>query len=462
MKNESGKIRVSIVILSAVILIALVPWYFMISRYISGGDTPAPTPSPVVDTVPEDAEPEPEPTPGPTPEPTPEPSDEPDEGEEPEPEETVSELAQTHSELFKELNVTASQYNCVSASLVIFDGDTGEFFTYEYGQADSEAKRKVNAETKFRVASLAKLTTVICAMTLVDEGILDLDTDISTYFGFDVINTHFPETPLTARMLMQHTSSLFDSGAFQVSRDRNSSEPVRYLIERGSSFRRNRPGSHFEYSNFGYAVLGALCERISGKTLDTLAREVLFAPLGIDAGYVPSKFRDTDNIAVLYNDKHAVTRTVQDQLEIAESETLGHDLHLAQGNLTISILDYAKILAMLGNKGVAHDVRILSANAVDAIHNTNVQGSEYRQGLATRYSSGDFIENEGFYWHTGSSYGVFAQYLYGKDFNRGVVVVTVGATIERAESGMVDACTDLSRIAWLVFEEEDSGEDSEE
>jgi len=459
MKNRSGKTRVTIVILGAVILIALVPWYFIISGYLSGGDTPEPIPSPPEESSQEDAEPdiEPavEPTPEPAPESTPMPPDEPEAEEETEPGETVNELAGTHSGLFKELNAVASQYDCVSASLVVFDGDTGEFFTYEYGQADKEARRKVNTDTKFRVASLAKLTTVICAMVLEDEGLLDLDTDISTYFGFDVINSHFPDTPLTARMLMQHTSSIFDSGAFQVSRDRNSSEPVRYLIERGSSFRRNRPGSHFEYSNFGYAVLGALCERVSGKTLDTLAREALFDPLGIDAAYVPNKLQDTDNIAVLYNNKHTITRTVQDQLDVTESELLGNDLHLAQGNLTISIIDYARILVMLGNRGILGDVRILSADAVDAIHNANVQGSDYKQGLATRFSSGDFIENEGFYWHTGSSYGVFAQYVYGKDFNRGVVVVTVGATIEREESGMVDVCTDLSHIAWLVFEDEE-------
>jgi len=457
MSNKSGKAGVTIVILGAIILVALVPWYFVLSRHFSNDDTPGQTPPPAEESPLVDSEPEAGQTPDPEPEPEPAPLPpvEQEAEEEPEYEETVAGIAETHPGLLKELNNVASQYNCISASLVVFDGDTGEYFTYEYGYADKDERQKANIDTKFRVASLAKLTTAVCAMKLVDEDLLDLDTDISTYFGYEVININFPETQITARMLMQHTSSLFDSGAFQVSRDRNSSEPVRYLIEIGSSFRRNRPGTHFEYSNFGYAVLGALCERVSGKTLDTLAREVLFEPLDIDAAYVPDRLLDTENIAVLYNSDHTATQSVQAQLDIGESELLGHDLHLAQGNLTISMLDYARILAMLINGGALGGVRILSAEAVNDMHNANVQGIDYKQGLATRFSSGDFIEHEDFYWHTGSSFGLFAQYVYSKEINRGVVSVTTGATIERSESGMIDVCTELSRIAWSVFDIEE-------
>ena len=249
---------------------------------------------------------------------------------------------------------------------------------------------------------------------------------------------------------MQHTSSIFDSGAFQLSRDRNSSESVRFLLERGSSFRRNQPGTNFEYTNFGFSVIGAICENVSGKSFDTLAREVLFDPLDIDAGYIPSKMNDTENIAVLYNDRHVITRSVKAQLDIEESEILGHDLHLAQGNLTISMLDYTRILAMLGNNGILNGVRILSSESVRAINKADVEGAAYEQGLGTRFSVGSFMPGEGFYWHTGSAYGVYAQYLYtnSQGSSRGVAVVTTGATTDREPNGMVGICTELSAIVW--------------
>jgi len=287
---------------------------------------------------------------------------------------------------------------------------------------------------------------------LVDDGLIDLDTDISTYFGYEVSNTHFPGTPITARMLMQHTSSIFDSGAFQQSRERNSSESVRFLLDRGASFRRNQPGTVFEYSNFGYAVLGALCERVSGMSIDALSRQVLFDPLGIDAAYIPEWLYDTENIAVIYSDTHAVTRSVQAQLEVGESDTPGHDLHLAQGNLTISAVDFARILVMLGNRGTLDGVRILSPTSVRAMFNTDDQGAAFRQGLGLRFSDSDFIEGESYFWHTGSAYGMLSQFLYSAIDNRGVIVVTTGASGDRMESGLIDICTDLALIAWKVFD----------
>ena len=105
---------------------------------------------------------------------------------------------------------------------------------------------------------------------------------------------------------------------------------------------------------------------------------------------------------------------------------------------------------MLGNGGVFHDVRVLSEEAVRAIHNTNVDGGTFDQGLSTRHSFGDFLPGAGFYWHTGSAYGLFAQYIQSDIaiLNRGVVVITTGAEADREPNGMVSVCTELSHMVW--------------
>jgi len=453
MINKDGKAAVIIIVLLLVIMIAAVPWYFIVSRNVFDPDSLGRTalPQEPIDREIEDEldaqleddeeleeelieEPEPEP--------------------EPPMEDKITEIRTVDPELHRKLNAIASEYDAAAVSLAIFNSETGEYFTYENGHADIAARRSVDVNTKFRVASLAKLTTVICAMVLVDEGLLNLDSDISIYLGYEVVNTNYPGTEITTRMLMQHTSSIFDSGAFNTSRDNNTSDSVRFLLERGGSFRHNQPGTTFEYTNFGYSVLGAICENVSGKSLDTLAREVLFEPLGIDAAYVPENMQSTDNIAVLYNDRHEITQSVETQLEVTASETLGHDLHLAQGNLTITAIDYARILAMLGNGGMLRDVRILSQNAVRAIHETDVEGAGYRQGLATRYSFGDVFPGVGFYWHSGSGYGLLSQYMYSPPMSatRGVVVMTTGARNERNQSGMVGICTEMSAAVWDIWE----------
>jgi len=292
----------------------------------------------------------------------------------------------------------------------------------------------------------------MCAMVLVDRGLLDLDADISDYLGYDVINPNSRDTPITTRMLMQHTSSLHDSNTFQSSRVNMSTISVKQLLDDSSSYRWRRPGAGFEYSNFGYSVLAAVCEMIYRKPFDVFAREVLFEPMDIDAAYVPHRLHDTENIANIYNENHLRTRSVKDQLDVIDSDTLGHDIHLAQGNLTISVIDYARVLAMLGNEGQLHDVRILSRESVQMINDTNVNTAAYQQGLSTRRSSLLFMPEGEAFWHTGSAYGTFAQYLYTVDgANKGIVIVTTGASTNRRQSGMLIFCNELSEAAWNVF-----------
>ena len=49
-----------------------------------------------------------------------------------------------------------------------------------------------------------------------------------------------------------------------------------------------KPGTKFQYSNIGYAIAGAMCERVTGKTWEDLMRERLFNPLGMTtAGFGP-------------------------------------------------------------------------------------------------------------------------------------------------------------------------------
>ena len=470
MKGKNSKAGVTaIIILGVIILIALVPWVLIIAETISPSDSGEPTEEIIGNVTDEEDEPdeylqdddgsalEEEPEPLPEPEFGP--------GYEIPLENRIVEISVEHPELFSEMNELSLRYNAVAVSVVAYDGETGEFFTYEYGYADTHEGRLVDSGTKFRVASLTKLVTAICAMVLVDEGLLDLDADVSIYLGYEVRNNNHPEDIITTRMLLQHTSSVFDSGMYQSARDRRAIETVRQLLENGSSFRRNQPGADFEYSNFGFSVIGAVIENIAGVSLDAYAREVLFDPLGIDAGYVPGNMRDTEDIAVLYNDSHEIMRSIESQLDIEASHTPGQDLHLAHGNLTISAIDYARILAMVGNGGILQSVRILSPDAVRQMHNADVTAHTYEQGLATRYSFGDFIHGKGFYWHSGSAYGAFTQYLYTLDnnTNRGIVVITTGATTGREQNGMISVCTSICALVWreLRFTDHSAGQGGE-
>ena len=377
-----------------------------------------------------------------------EPDDEepPDDTEEPlEPEDApVVNINATDEELSASLAEAASRFNCVAVSLASYDRENG-YFTYQNGYSVVSEQRLVEEETKFRVASLTKLTVVILAMSLVESGRLDLDEDISSYLGYEVKNPQFPGTNITSRMLMQHTSSLYDTGAFRSGNITYEADTTRQLL--GSTVHRDRePGTQHEYSDFAYIVLGAVCEAVSGKLLDTLAGEVLFNPMGIDAAFAPYNIANK-NLAALYNSSHAVSRSVQAQLEHGASGRLGHQQNLAVGNLTITTLDYARILNMLLSGGEYNGIRILSEDSVREIHNTDVKAGFYEQGLSVRFQEAAFLD-EGVYWHTGSAYGTFAQFMYCIDTGRIVVIVTTGANGEREANGMIKVCLALSELVW--------------
>jgi len=369
-------------------------------------------------------------------------------------------LRMMNPNLFDDLDEESLAHTSAGVSLVVYDGYSGLYFTYQYGHADIAADRPVDVDTKFRIASLSKLVVAICAMRLVDEGKLDLDEDIETYLGYRVRHPDHPNSPITTRMLLQHTSSIFDSQAFHDSISGSVRVSTETLLSRSSSYWGVRPGAAFEYSNFGYTIVGAICEFVSGKKLDDFAREFLFDPLAIDASFLAANLRDTANIANLYDASHDVRRSVNIQIEQSRTGELGQDQHLAQGSLMISAFDYAKIVAMLGNGGVFQGVRILSQEAVSEIHNADFETAEYKQGLSSRFSNDGLLGlDNGYYWHTGSAYGVFAQYIYaassgtdegvgGANTSLGVVVVTTGASTGRSESGMINVCTHLAEIAW--------------
>jgi len=401
-----------------------------------------------------------------------------------------------------ELNDEALSHNTAGVSLVVYDGYAGLFYTYQHGFADRAAGRPIDIDTKIRVASLSKLVVAICAMKLVDTGGLDLDEDISSYLGYQVRSPHYPDLPITSRMLLQHTSSIHDSAAFNDSIMGGARVSTESLLERGSSYMIARPGSTFIYSNFGYSVLAAVIEFISGMKLDAYAKQVLFDRLDIDAAFHAFNLNDNSNIAVLYDSAHNVIRTAEEQIDNNRPGDIGQDQHIAQGGLTISPFDYAKILAMLGNGGELFGDRILSSEAVAEIHRADVTGPGYMHGLSTRFTDGGDAElaseinaivitgdedvdsltvqsgerddteiwrnitingltepSEGFFWHTGSAHGVFAQYIYvagsgtnegagGVFTSRGVVAVTTGASTGRMENGMINVCNHLSEIAW--------------
>jgi len=376
------------------------------------------------------------------------------EEEEPPPADTVYSINELYPDMTFLMDAFSKRYNSIAVSFVLFDGDERDYYTYVYGQKNTQTKQPIDSETKFCVASLSKIVTVICAMKLVEEGKLDLDEDITEYLGYRVRNPRFSNTVITTRMLMQHQSSLNDTNMYLFRDNKELPETTERMLKQRVNYAPFQPGTAHHYSGyFAYSVIGLICEIITEKRFDDFAREVLFDPLDIDAAFLPDNLSDNSNLATLYDGNHEEQRSVREQLAQQESRERISDHDLVGANLTITPVDYAKILIMLGNGGTFDDVRILSEATVRAIHDANVQGPGYKQGLATRYQDNDTMPYYKSYWHLGGAWGVNSQYIHyiGNSPNRGTVIVTTGAGPLYLQSQMIDMCTDLSLIAELIF-----------
>jgi CubicO group peptidase (beta-lactamase class C family) len=153
-----------------------------------------------------------------------------------------------------------------------------------YGMANAEHEVANTPETKFRIGSVTKQFTAAAILILQEQGKLDVHRPIKSYLS-DC--TEAWDT-ITVQNLLTHTSGIPDYTRLP-GRERRIRDPatpdalIALFRDRPLEF---KPGLRFAYSNSGYAVLGRIIERVSGKTYAEFLSEQIFNPLGMtDSGY---------------------------------------------------------------------------------------------------------------------------------------------------------------------------------
>ena len=147
-------------------------------------------------------------------------------------------------------------------------------WTDGFGVANRLTERPVSSKTVFEVASISKVVTAYTALRLVEEGKLSLDEPVHTYLK----KPWLPSSPfadkITLRHLLSHSSGLPDDVFLK-------NKQIAY-----------EPGTHFLYSGLGAEYVRELIEQVSQKSLEEVAREKVFTPLGMSA----SSFLDETSV----------------------------------------------------------------------------------------------------------------------------------------------------------------------
>ena len=195
-----------------------------------------------------------------------------------------------------------------------------------YGLANVEHQVPVKPETIFQSGSVGKQFTAVAVMLQVEEGRLGLE---------DPLTRFFPDAPaawgrITVRHLLTHTSGIADYGRAEVDyrRDYDEEEFARLAFGLRLEF---PPGSRHSYSNTGYALLGFIVRKVSGRFYGELLAERVFVPLGMKTARVISERDIVANRAAGY-------RLVDGSL--ANQEWVSPLLNtMADGSLYLSLLD---------------------------------------------------------------------------------------------------------------------------
>ncbi len=158
-------------------------------------------------------------------------------------------------------------------------------FQKGYGVAELRTHTKIDSKTNFRLASVTKQFTAMAIMLLVHDGKLRYDESLTEVFP------DFPDygKTITIRNLLNHTSGLPDYSEMLMKQYGDTpmeripqikDAGVLDLLEKQS---RNNfpPGTKWEYSNSGYAVLAMVVEKVSGQPFGDFLHERIFLPAGM-------------------------------------------------------------------------------------------------------------------------------------------------------------------------------------
>jgi D-alanyl-D-alanine carboxypeptidase len=153
-------------------------------------------------------------------------------------------------------------------------------FAQAYGMADREHKSANTLQTRFSLASMNKMFTAVALMQQVQAGKVALDDPLGKYL------TDYPNKDLAAKVtigeLLTNTAGTGDIWGPEFDKHRLELHTVQdYIHLYGNRALRFEPGSRWEYSNYGFILIGAVIEKVSGESYGDYLREHVFEPAGM-------------------------------------------------------------------------------------------------------------------------------------------------------------------------------------
>jgi D-alanyl-D-alanine carboxypeptidase len=267
------------------------------------------------------------------------------------------------------------QNNTPGMALALVDR-AGVITVRTYGYANLERRIPISLSTRFEIGSISKSFTAIALLQLAEEGKFDPQAPVIRYLPWFTPRTRW--RPVTSHDILTHTSGL------PADRDDVPSSLAQAYLARERTLG-SAPGSHWAYSNIGYQVMGALLEKLDGRTYSRSITRRILEPLGMRETEAQFTHQTRPSLAVgyqpLYDDR---PERSGDPLVVAPWIEYGS----GDGSIVSTAGDMGLYLSMLLNQGRGSQGTLLP----DARFRTMMQPHAATTRGKTRYGYGMFLD----------------------------------------------------------------------
>ena len=273
------------------------------------------------------------------------------------------------------------------------------------GMRDIESGDAMRKDAIFRIASQTKALVSVAVMVLQEQGKLLISDDLSKYLPeFEATTVAVKQDdggykvepsrrPITLRDLLTHTAGI-DYGT-GIAEDLWAKADIQgwYFAHRDEAARDTvarmaslpfaaHPGERFVYG-YNTDILGAVIERVSGRSLDAFLREAIFDPLGMHDTHFYLPPGKVGRLATVYSATDSgLKRAPEPGLGIGQGHYVtGPRVSFSGGaGLLSTAKDYARFLQMMLNGGSLDGRRVLSRKSVELMTVDHLNGIPFRSG----------------------------------------------------------------------------------
>lgn len=263
----------------------------------------------------------------------------------------------------------------------------GDELVYEgyFGYSDIAAKKQVNENTVFYIASMTKAFYSLLTLLKENKGELDTNETLDKLFPNSEFKTALQANSVTIQSLLAHTSGLDNWPLVQVTAYTGDydTDLITKLIN-ASKVNEDAPSGQFEYTNVGYNVLSHWMDKQFQTPWQTLLQQEIFQPLGMEQS--SARMSDISKNNWDYAKGYSVKSDNPNKpVYLTKTDSSMH----AAGGMLSTAKDLSRFLIALMNKGQMDGKQVLPESVIEKSQQTLVSAKEY--GRDIKYGWGWYV-----------------------------------------------------------------------